>query len=107
MDPRLQVALERWDCVNPQALNGDAGMRRYYRVDHPLLGRALVVLYPPVNPAAGDDPYFEYRALQAYLDPVVRVATIIQYDDELRAMLVEDLGQTTLEMRLSAHPDEE
>jgi aminoglycoside/choline kinase family phosphotransferase len=107
MDHRLQVALKKWDCSNPQALSGDAGTRQYFRVDHPLLGNALVVLYPPANPATGDDPYFEYRALQAYLDPVVRVATIIQFDDELRAMLLEDLGRTTLEARLTAHPEEE
>lgn len=107
MDQRLQAALKRWDCSNPQALSGDAGMRQYFRVDHPTLGTALVVLYPPVDPARPDDPYFEYRALQAYLDPVVRVPTIIQVDDDLRAMLVEDLGQVTLEARLTAHPEEE
>ena len=82
-------------------------MRQYFRVDHPLLGSALVVLYPPADPATGDDPYYEYRALQAYLDPVVRVATIIKVDDDLRAMLMEDLGRTTLEARLTAHPEEE
>ena len=82
-------------------------MRQYFRVDHPTLGSALVVLYPPADALTGDDAYYEYRALQAYLDPVVRVATIIQYDDELRAMLVEDLGRTTLEQRLTAHPEEE
>jgi aminoglycoside/choline kinase family phosphotransferase len=107
MDQRLQAALELWDCANPQQLSGDAGTRRYFRVDHPLLGSALVVLYPPADPASTDDPYYEYRALQAYLDPVVRVATIIQCDDGLRAMLVEDLGRTTLEARLTAHPEEE
>jgi hypothetical protein len=107
MDPRLQAALSKWDCTHPQALSGDAGMRQYFRVDHPTLGSALVVLYPPADALTGDDAYYEYRALQAYLDPVVRVATIIQYDDELRAMLVEDLGRTTLEQRLTAHPEEE
>ena len=107
MDPRLQAALDRWDCKNPKALSGDAGARQYYRVEHPHLGSALVVLYPPADEASPDDAYFEYRALQAYLDPVVRVATIIQYDNPLRAMLVEDLGNTTLETRLCAHPEEE
>ena len=106
MTDHLQTVLTRWGCRNPVALSGDAGLRQYFRVDHPHLGSALVVLYPPADPA-GDDAYFEYRALQAYLDPVVRVATIIQYDDECRAMLVEDLGSTTLEKRLSAHPEEE
>ena len=107
MDQRLQAALELWDCANPQPLSGDAGARQYFRVDHPLLGSALVVLYPPAAPDSPDDSYYEYRALQAYLDPVVRVATTIQYDDGLRAMLVEDLGRTTLEARLTAHPEEE
>ena len=107
MTTLLQTVLDRWGCKNPVPLSGDAGLRQYFRVEHPHLGSALVVLYPPADPATGDDPYFEYRALQAYLDPVVRVPTIIQYDDELRAMLVEDLGPTTLEGRLTAHPEEE
>jgi len=107
MSSLLQTVLERWGCKNPVPLSGDAGLRQYFRVDHPHLGSALVVLYPPADPASSDDAYYEYRALQAYLDPVVRVATIIQYDDELRAMLVEDLGSTTLELRLMAHPEEE
>jgi hypothetical protein len=107
MDPRLQAALDRWDCKNPVPLSGDAGARQYFRVEHPHLGSALVVLYPSPDEALPDDAYFEYRALQAYLDPVVRVATIIQYDNNLRAMLVEDLGNTTLEARLCAHPEEE
>jgi len=107
MDPRLQVALDRWDCAHAVALGGDAGARQYFRVEHPSLGTALVVLYPPAAPESRDDSYFEYRALQAYLDPVVRVATTIQFDNELRAMLVEDLGRTTLEARLTAHPEEE
>jgi hypothetical protein len=106
MSALLETILERWGCANPVPLSGDAGLRQYFRVDHPHLGNALVVLYPPADPA-GDDSYFEYRALQAYLDPVLRVPTIIQYDDELHAMLVEDLGNTTLEMRLTAHPEEE
>jgi aminoglycoside/choline kinase family phosphotransferase len=107
MSRALQTVLERWGCKNPVPLSGDAGLRQYFRVDHPHLGSALIVLYPPIDPASPDDSYFEYRALQAYLDPVVRVPTIIQYDDECRAMLVEDLGSTSLEMRLSAHPEEE
>jgi N-acetylmuramate 1-kinase len=106
MSSALQTVLERWECSNPVPLSGDAGLRQYFRVAHPHLGTALVVLYPPADPS-GDDAYFEYRALQAYLDPVVRVPTIIQYDDEQRAMLVEDLGSTSLEDRLTAHPEEE
>nr|WP_320132821.1 phosphotransferase [uncultured Holophaga sp.] len=108
MDARLQEALERWDCREPEALSGDAGARRYFRVRHPHLGTALLVLYPPAPlPGQGDDPYFDYRALQAYLDPVIRVATIIQYHDESRTMLMEDLGDETLERRLTRHPEEE
>ncbi|HLO65724.1 MAG TPA: phosphotransferase [Holophaga sp.] len=108
MNALLETVLERWGCRNPVPLSGDAGLRRYYRVEHPQLGTALVVLYPPpADPSGADDPYFEYRALQAYLDPVVRVPTTIAHDDELRAMLVEDLGSTTLEDRLTEHPEEE
>lgn len=107
MDPRLQAALERWDCRNPRPLKGDAGNRQYLRVDHPQLGTAVIVLYAPVELGKTEDAYFDYRALQAYLDPVVRVATTIQYHDEDRAMLLEDLGDITLEERMSLHPEEE
>ena len=107
MEDRLQAVLERWDCRNPRPLSGDAGARQYFRVDHPQLGTALIVLYPPRDPEKIDDPYFDFRALQAYLDPVVRVATIIQCADEERAMLMEDLGDVSLEKRLTLHPDEE
>jgi N-acetylmuramate 1-kinase len=107
MDPRLQAALDRWDCSNPRPLKGDAGNRQYMRVDHRQLGTAVIVLYAAQDPSKSDDAYFDYRALQAYLDPVVRVATIIQYDDEDRSMLLEDLGDVTLEQRMSLRPDEE
>ncbi len=107
MDPRLDAVLERWDCRNPRPMKGDAGNRQYYRVDHPQLGTAMLVLYAPPEPGKPDDAYFDYRALQAYLDPVVRVATTIQHCDESRAMLVEDLGDTTLERRMILHPEEE
>lgn len=107
MDPRLRGALDRWGCSSPRPLSGDAGTRRYFRVDHPQLGTALLVLYPPLEPDQDADAYFEFRALHAYLDPVLRVPTIIQTWDEERALLIEDLGEATLEKRLIAHPDEE
>jgi aminoglycoside/choline kinase family phosphotransferase len=88
-------------------LGDDEGLRRYFRVDHPSLGSALVVLHPPLAIGQDGDPYFEFRALHAYLDPVMRVPTIIQTWDEERALLVEDLGETTLEKRLMSHPEEE
>lgn len=107
MDPRLRHALERWECSHPQRISGTSGGRESFRVRHPSLGSALVVLYPPLQPGPDEDPYFEFRALHAYLDPVMRVPTIIQAWDENRALLVEDLGETTLEKRLVSHPSEE
>ena len=107
MDPRLQRALDRWGLSQPRPLAGDAGARQYVRVAHPQVGSALVVLHPMGTEAKPDDSYFEFRALQAFLDPVVHVPTILQYDDGDRCLLVEDLGDTTLEQRLIQHPEEE
>jgi len=107
MNARLSAALTRWGCQNARPLQGDAGARQYFRVDHPHTGTALVVLYPDADPAKPDDPYYDYRALQAYLDPVVRVPTTIQFSDDDRTMLVEDIGDMTLEQRLMNHPEEE
>ena len=107
MDPRLQRALERWNLSAPQPLAGDAGTRQYFRVAHPELGTALVVLHPLDAPDKTDVSYFEFRAIQAYLDPVLRVPAILDSHDGDRGLLVEDLGDTTLERRLVAHPEEE
>jgi aminoglycoside/choline kinase family phosphotransferase len=107
MDPRLVRALDRWSLKDPQPLSGDAGTRQYTRVSHPQLGSALVVLHPLDTPEKTDDSYFEFRALQAYLDPLLRVPTILQWDDADRCLVVEDLGDTTLEERLMRHPEEE
>ncbi len=107
MDPRLARALERWDLKVPRPLAGDVGARQYVRVDHPQVGTALVVLHPLDTPEKADDSYFEFRALQAFLDPVIHVPTILQFHDADRCLLVEDLGDTTLEQRLVEHPEEE
>ncbi|MCE1228722.1 MAG: phosphotransferase [Firmicutes bacterium] len=105
MEPRLQAALNRWGCGHPQALSGDAGARQYFRVAHPTLGTALAVLYPPLG--EGDDAFYDYQALQVYLDPVVRVPTLLKCAEDERCMLVEDLGDESLERRLTQHPEEE
>lgn len=107
MDPRLERALERWGCRDPRPLPGDAGLRTYVRVSHPSLGTALVVLHPLDADGKPGDPYYEFRAMQAYLDPVMRVPTILQHEDGDGSLLVEDLGDTTLEERLIQHPEEE
>lgn len=107
MDPRLSRALDRWACIDPRPLSGDAGARQYVRVAHPQLGTALIVLYPMDEPGRNDPTYYEFRAMHAYLDPVMRVPTIIQTWDEERMLLVEDLGDVTLERRLVEHPEEE
>jgi N-acetylmuramate 1-kinase len=107
MDARLPRALDRWRVSDPRPLVGDAGSRQYIRVAHEQLGTAMVVLHPVDTPEKADDSYFEFRAIQAYLDPLLRVPTIIHTDDEDRCLLVEDLGDTTLERRLVEHPEEE
>ncbi|HJU82872.1 MAG TPA: phosphotransferase [Holophagaceae bacterium] len=107
MDPRLERALDRWGLHSPQPLAGDVGARRYFRVKHPHLGTAIVALCPLDEPSKNDETYFEFRALQAYLDPLIPVPTILQSSDEDRSLLLEDLGDLTLEQRLMEHPEEE
>jgi len=107
MDARLQRALDRWGLSKPAPLAGDAGSRRYYRVAHPQLGSAVVVLNPLDEPGKNDPTHYEFRALQAYLDPVLAVPTVLQVDDADRCILQEDLGDLTLERHLMSHPEEE
>ena len=107
MNPRLLRALDRWSLAEPRPVAGDAGARQYVRVAHPHLGTAMVVLHPLDTPEKTDDSFYEFCALQAYLDPLLRVPTILQVDEDNRCLLVEDLGDTTLEARLVSHPEEE
>ena len=107
MDPRLLQALDQWDLRSPQRLAGDAGARRYFRVEHPSLGTAVVVIYPLGPGGKVPHAYNDFRTLQKYLDPVIVVPTILQEDADHGLLLLEDLGDTTLEQRLMEHPEEE
>lgn len=107
MDPRLLLALDQWQLRSPQRLVGDAGSRRYFRVEHPSLGTAMVVIYPMKGSGTVDHSFHDFRHLQMYLDPVVAVPAILKRDDEHGMYLLEDLGDTTLEQRLMDKPREE
>lgn len=107
MDPRLLQALDQWHLKSPQRLGGDAGARRYFRVEHASLGTAIVVIYPLGPGGKAPHAYNDFKVLQQYLDPVVLVPTILQDDPEQGILLLEDLGDTTLEQRLMEHPEEE
>jgi aminoglycoside/choline kinase family phosphotransferase len=45
--------------------------------------------------------------MRAYLDPLLRVPELYEYDEGARTMLIEDLGDASLEGRLSLSPSEE
>ncbi|MCL1894276.1 MAG: phosphotransferase [Holophagaceae bacterium] len=100
-----QIALE-WNLENLQPLQGDVGTRRYFRVDRPTGGSAILVLYPDREPNA-DDAFQNYLTLHSYLTPISLLPKIYRFDAPDRAMLLEDLGDCSLEGHLSAHPEEE
>ena len=85
---------------------GDAGARRYFRVCLSSGAAAVLVLYPsPIQGA--DDAFNDFISLHSYLNPILRVPEIYRYDEPGRAMLLEDVGDCSLEARLEGSPQEE
>lgn len=106
MDGQLEQMLSEWNLGNPRPLQGDVGARRYYRVDQPTSGTAILVLCPEKEPN-GDDPFQDFITLHSYLNPISLLPEIYRYDAPDRAMLLEDLGDCCLEDHLTTFPKEE
>jgi len=106
MDRQLEQALLEWTLENPRPLQGDAGARRYFRVDLPTGGTAVLALYPDMEPNS-DDAFQNFVTLHSYLSPILHLPEIYRYDEPDRAMLLEDVGDCSLEDRLAALPQEE
>jgi aminoglycoside/choline kinase family phosphotransferase len=87
-------------------MQGDVGARRYFRAACQSAGAAVLVLYPDAAPGA-DDAYYDFISLHGYVDPILRVPEIYRRDDSNRAMLLEDVGDSSLEDHLSRFPQEE
>jgi len=106
MDKRLSKLAAAWGLVDVAPLTGDAGTRRYFRAIREGLGPVVLVLYDGATVGA-DDSFQDFLSLRAYLEPLLRVPTLYGYDEGARAMLLEDLGDTSLESRLSLFQGEE
>ena len=106
MDERLSKAATAWGLEDVCPLAGDAGTRRYFRASGRGEGPAVIVLYDDTRQGA-DDPFMDFLSLRAYLEPLLRVPKLYECDESIRAMLLEDLGDTSLESRLTLFPSEE
>jgi aminoglycoside/choline kinase family phosphotransferase len=107
MDKQVeQIALE-WGLENPAPMLGDVGTRRYFRANQPSHGNtAILVLYPEVVPRA-DDAFQNFILLNNYVNLILRVPEIYKIDECRRAMLLEDIGDISLEAHLASFPSEE
>ncbi len=85
------------DCGAPEALAGDASMRRYFRVHTPA-GRYIVCLDATLAeaPAAGHQFMLVHSLLERHGVPV---PGIVATDPALGLLLLDDLGDTLLEDR--------
>ena len=106
MDTQLKNAIATWSLENPCPLQGDVGTRRYFRVTRHVGDTAVLVLYPDRVEEA-DDAFEDFRSLHVYLDPILRVPKLHLACDVNRAMLLEDVGDYTLEAHLGRFPHEE
>jgi aminoglycoside/choline kinase family phosphotransferase len=85
---------------------GDVGARRYFRAVQPSGGTAVLVLYPDIVPGT-DDPFQDFISLHSYVNTILRVPDIYKNDDSFRAMLLEDVGDCSLEKHMAGFPQEE
>jgi aminoglycoside/choline kinase family phosphotransferase len=107
MDKQLEQIIVEWGLENPDPLQGDVGARRYFRVARPSQGSAaILVLYPDAGLGA-DDAFQNFISLHSYVNLILRVPEIYQTSEQCRAMLLEDLGDVSLEAHLSRFPSEE
>jgi hypothetical protein len=99
LDPRIEAFLaERGRAPRVKALSGDASTRRYFRLlEGP--GRVVLALYPePFDPATNS--FLTVRELLwGYGLPVPEV---LDRDGERGVLLLEDLGDTTLQLAQAA-----
>jgi aminoglycoside/choline kinase family phosphotransferase len=98
LDPRIEAFLgERGRAPRIEALSGDASTRQYFRL---LDGRARVVLalHPePFDPAT--NPFLAVRGLLAGYG--LSVPAVLDRDGERGILLLEDLGDRTLQLVLA------
>lgn len=106
MDERLNLIAAAWDLGDISPMLGDAGARRYFRVSHPSGDTAILVLYPDSVQGA-DDAFQDFVSLHSYVNLILRVPEIYKQDDSFRAMLLEDVGDNSLENHLTLFPKEE
>jgi len=106
MDNQLEQAAEAWNLKNPSPMLGDVGTRRYFRTIQPSGGTAVLALYPASVPGV-DDPFQNFISLHNYVNTILRVPEIYKCDNSNRAMLLEDIGDCSLERHLTEFPKEE
>jgi len=94
-------------------LKGDASSRCYYRVGEPPLSHVVMVM--PPDPSKSEEVSKEavpaelpFLSVQRYLKRLgARVPEIVSYDPAARMMVLEDLGDLTLEKAVEAGGDRE
>jgi len=106
MNNQLEQTVEAWNLKNPTPMLGDVGTRRYFRVIQQSGCTAVLVLYPDSVPGA-DDPFQDFISLHNYVNTILRVPGIYKYDNSHRAMLLEDVGDFSLERHMADFPEEE
>jgi aminoglycoside/choline kinase family phosphotransferase len=107
MDEQLSQIIAEWRLKNPEPLQGDVGARRYFRVARPSPGSAAILVLYPAADQGGDDAFQNFVSLHSYVNLILQVPEIYKVDEQCRAMLLEDLGDVSLEAHLSRFPSEE
>jgi len=121
LEEKVSGALEKWSgktVVEPslELLHGDASARRYVRVDGGFPGAPVVAMILAPEKArfseeamvAEEPDELPFINVQHYLDGLgIRVPEILLADEALGVILLEDLGDLTVERRLKTADAEE
>ncbi|MGB0904853.1 MAG: aminoglycoside phosphotransferase family protein, partial [Mangrovicoccus sp.] len=90
-DTELQqfIAASGWGAAEIASLAGDASNRRYSRLHHPKLGRAVLMDAPPNR---GEDVRPFLKVTEILTQAGLSAPRILAQDTEIGALLIEDLG---------------
>ena len=102
LDARIEAFLaERGHAPRIEGLSGDASTRRYFRLRDGSARRVLALYPEPFDPATS--PFLAVRGLLAGYG--LRVPAILDCDGGRGILLLEDLGDTTLQRALAGASD--
>lgn len=97
------LASNGWDDAQVSAVAGDASFRRYFRINSPTQGKAILMDAPPPH----EDPQPFIDVAEYLLAHNFRAPQIFARDKQRGLVLLEDFGDRRMREHVDEHPEDE